>query len=429
MHQISELAPHSSETKTCPQCQKQMPAASEYITWCEYCDYNVNPTIPEESTPITRLYERLGERLGESLVENIKEGVTPTAWIPTIAAFFIATIVHMVSLGLLLGGLYCLFFADKNIYIYIAIVLLFGLSWVLRPRIDRLEKDQFILPRDEFPTLYGICEKISEEMNTKKVDGIIIDHGFNASITEVGFRRKVIVTVGLPLFSILNADERLSVLAHEIGHKENKDLSKSFYLGTAISTIYTWFDLLYPDKATNGEREDGMSLLEVPAYYFMKAISFIPYSLIYLLTFLLYRNKQVAEFKADLFEAEVTGTHTAIQVLEKLHYGDLFAHISRKVALNNEKLNLFTELKSRVANLPERERKRLKRKTELEKTRIDTTHPATHLRMNLLKAKMMHPKIKLTSLEASALQKELEKLEEPVQGKIIDEIKYNLYQW
>ncbi|MET3696906.1 hypothetical protein SAMN05877753_101517 [Bacillus oleivorans] len=262
MHQTSELAQHSSETKTCPQCKKQMPVASEYITWCEYCDYNVNPAIPEESTPITRLYERLGERLG-----------------------------------------------------------------------------------------------------------------------------------------------------------------------TAISTIYTWFDLLYPEKATNGEREDGVSLLEVPAYYFMKAISFIPYSLIYLLTFFLYRNKQVAEFKAELFEAEVTGTHTAMRTLEKLHYGDLFAYISRKVALNKEKLNLFTELRSRVANLPERERKRLKRKTELEKTRIDTTHPTTRLRMNLLKAKTVHPKIKLTSLEVSALQKELEKLEEPIQEKIIDEIKYELYQW
>ncbi|GAA0345242.1 hypothetical protein GCM10008967_39590 [Bacillus carboniphilus] len=425
---INQTLSTRTETKPCPQCQRQMPVSTDYITWCEYCDYNVNPTLTEESDAITRLYERLGDRLGESMVESIKEGVVPSARFPTLAAFLIATIIHITSVSLFIGALYCLFFVEKSILVYIMTVLLFGLSWVLRPRINRLEKDEVVISREDFPTLYKICDKISEEMNTKKVDGIIVNHRFNASITEVGLRRKVVVTIGLPLFAILDSDERLSILAHEFGHKDNKDLSKGLYIGTAINTLFTWFELLYPDTPGAGERDDGLSLLEVPTYYIMKGLSFIPYSLLYVLTFLLFRNKQVAEFRADLFGAEVVGSATTIRALEKLHYDDLCGYISRKVALSKEKQNLFEELRTRVESLPERERKRLKRKTELEKTRIESTHPPTHLRLSLLKGKTMHPRLTLTSAEVTSFQKELERLEGPIQERIIDEIKYELYQ-
>ena len=76
----------------------------------------------------------------------------------------------------------------------------------------------------------------------------------------------------------------------------------------------------------------------------------------YLLSHLLWRDSQRAEYLADYLAATVSGTNAVLSLLEKLHYGTAFALTVQHAALNQDASEgLLERLRQRVAEVPERE--------------------------------------------------------------------------
>lgn len=405
--------------ETCPDCKREIPGYHDFITWCD-CGYNVNSKLKKNyESPFEKLYIKLGEKYGERLVKNIMDGYSNTIHLPRMLAYIIASIVHLSSLLCVFFAIYYFVTIEKNIITYFLSASFFLLAFVLRPRIYRLSKDEKIASRVEIPHVYALLDELCEKANVKKVYGVVINDEFNASITEIGWRRRVVIHIGLPLFTVLNHEERVAVLAHEIGHLANGDLKKGYYIHSALNTLKTWFEVLYPEDIAS---RDNLGVLELPAFYLLKGLSYIPYGLFYVLALFLYQESQRAEYAADSFNTSITGSHISISSLKKLYLDRKVDYIIKKLCIENNNGSFFNEIKEYINRIPKREWERMQRIDEEEKTSLNHTHPPTNFRIKVQESMGNQGPIQLKT-NLYYIEDDLKRFEEQIQTKIID--KYN----
>lgn len=114
-------------------------------------------------------------------------------------------------------------------------IICLGIVYILRIRPVRWPKNT--VSRSDYPALYGLLDRMTKELGTTPVAGLILNEEYNASITQIGIRRKKLVTLGLPLLSVLTPQERVVVLAHEFGHGLNRDPVRGFVFWTTTFTL------------------------------------------------------------------------------------------------------------------------------------------------------------------------------------------------
>src|SRR5205823_3116489 len=96
------------------------------------------------------------------------------------------------------------------------------------------------------PALAALIERVRAAEDAPVLDGVVIGGMFNASVSQVGWRRRRYITVGLPLMTVLDPQERVALLAHEIGHLVNGDPARGGVTGSALATLREWYILIRP---------------------------------------------------------------------------------------------------------------------------------------------------------------------------------------
>ncbi len=375
----------------------------------------------QPSEPISlynKVYEALGKRFSKGLFSqsiNAKQ-FRPTLHAATILAFLIAGITHAVTLGFLVLGLLLLRGAVltlsssglSSLLAFGLATLCLGIVWLLRPRVLRLTEP--VLPRDKYPALYEFADRVAHALQAHPVDGILIDASFSAAIIIVGLRRKRILVLGLPLLSILSRQERVGLVAHEIAHSINGDLNRLFFIGAAITSLATWYDLLYPRGA-------GSSIVLWIVDAVQHLLASVPRLGLYALIHLLWRDSQRAEYWADYLGATMSGTDAALSLLDKLHFSRAFEIAAQHVHAGWEHVDFFDELRREVSSMPPRELERIRRVERLEGSRLDATHPPTAYRIEFLQAyRVTDAKLVLTSGDNDRIDRELATLRDQIQN-------------
>jgi heat shock protein HtpX len=371
------------------------------------------------------IYEKLGRRFGESMLQQVSErqSLRPGFSFSRLAAYVLAAAVHLVSLFFLVSSIYFIAQWQESIWFAVLGLFLLALSWVTRPRFGKLDKSEQIVPREELSELYHVVDKLCETAGVRPIDGIIIDQEFNASVRTVGVRGKRILTIGLPLFTILPKDERMALLGHEIGHFANNDVARSIFVGGAIGTLATWYDLLDVQHVDEIE-----GIFGIISGFFMKGLALIPYVLFMLIIHLSWHDSQRAEYFADLVGAELSGTKSSISLMEKIQFDQIFYHVVRKAAVTNSSSSLLDHFRKKVEELPSKEFRRLKRVSELELSKLNYTHPPNAYRIQFLNSQNFYSsRISLTVEQNKKIDKELAKHEERVQDTLVGEYLASLY--
>lgn len=343
-----------------------------------------------------------------------------------IFAFFLATVVHLVSLSFILLGFYLFIFKHDSYLALAGALCLFGIAWLARPRLPKLEDSANVVSREDFPYLYSVADQLADAMNVSRIEGIVIDEEFNAAVTQIGWRRKKYIFIGLPLFSLLECEEQTASLAHEFGHLSNGDLSRTFYIGTALYTLHTWYELLRPvshDEYSN----DEFDFLKFFSYYLSAAIAQIPYLLLFLLVHLLYDGSQKGEYLADDRAAKTVGYQYLISAMAKFQHEGTFYSKVRETAVKKNKTDLFEAIKEELHTMPLREKERLSRIAQLETSRLDATHPPTAYRIMMLEKFRSLPSTTAVSKEGlMKMQKELMTQKTIIQEKLVENYRYEL---
>jgi heat shock protein HtpX len=339
----------------------------------------------------------------------------PSRWL----AFLIAGCVHFVTLSFIILGIWLLSLAAVPSTRFLGLILgtacLLFVWFLLLPRPARAFGTP--IPGEVAPTLHQVTRQIAQALGGPPVDSIRFSITYNAAFGQFGWGRKSSLILGLPLLSVLSEQELVALLSHELAHDVNDDPSRGLILGTALDSLYTWYELLRP--RINWETP-------IPFVFLVINIICLPIAGLiwvigYSLSTLLWYDIQRAEYMADWLAAQISGTDAMLAVLDKAQFEETFKNDLKFAYLDHRMEGFFVDFKRRIAQVPDREIARIRRIEKLVGSRIDSSHPPTEYRVEFLKAHYFsEAEVVLSPSEFDQFKQELEPYLQKMQKQITD---------
>jgi Zn-dependent protease with chaperone function len=417
------------EAQACPSCNADLPVNPGYITWCHQCGWNLSPPKRETSSRrLDRLYDRVGRRLGDQLVGELLavERLEPRLTLGKLVAYVIAAMVYALTLALVAGGVALAWLAWANVFAIALAVLMVGVGLLMRPRLGEPPKEGLV-SRAEAPELYALVDEVAEELRVPPVDAIVADRDFNASWAVLGLRRRRVLTLGLPLVALLEPQERVALIAHELAHARNGDATRGLFVGSAVNGLAALYWLLSPeDREDTG---DGLGA-DLIAKAMLWVVSRPVWLLLLLQLHLLTRDLQRAEYLADALAARVAGTEAVVAIQEKLLLEHtVWATLQHAAGpARDEQTDLLEDIGEAVLQVPDRERERRRRVARLEDARLGETHPPSGKRIELLEGRpQAEPAVVLDSEHSAAIDRELATRRTAAGRQLLEEYREAIY--
>lgn len=420
---------------TCPNCTTELPADDRFPVWCHACEWNLVPPRPKpdgsakERRKAARnrareeRREQVARRRAERLYHALERGDGPGADRNWLIAAALAGVVHLVTVAVVLGSLWLVVTGTLPMRLVGCLGLLIG--FLLRPRFGRIRTDDSFLTRAQAPQLYALADRVATAVGGRPVDRIRVTGSFNASFGRFGLRRRGVLEIGLPLWAVLSAPERVALLGHELGHDVNGDHRRGLWLHSAVAAVREWHLLTLDDETPS---EDGLvnlvqALLLVPRLL----LQVLTERLLFLLDRLTSRSGQGAEYRADLLAATVASPAAARGMLAALLLEPTaeaaVVRIRSRSRLRTSRpgrdggeavAELWTELAGLAGGLTPRERERRLRLGAHEFAAVDSTHPPTHLRIALLDRPVEPRPVAFGRIEQEKVEAELA----PARGRV-----------
>ncbi|MFG2075543.1 M48 family metallopeptidase [Nonomuraea maritima] len=342
-----------------------------------------------------------------------------TGRLSRVAGYFLAVAVHLLAPAFLVTGVYLISRLSIGGILFGLIAL--DLAWLTRPRTATFPASAVRLTRSDAPHLYALVDRIGAELGAPRTDLIAISGEVDASFSAYGRRRTHLLEIGYPLWLILAPQERVALLAHELAHSRNGDARHGLVVGSALYSLY----VLRVTTSFVWRPGDGLPALVTDC---VLAVVGLPVrALLLLLELLLHRSSQHAEYRADELQAQVAGTAAVVSLLDVLTtrtpaVGDFLT--SDAVAVGTG--DLWTAMRSHVDSVPDAELARHRESARAEKTRIDTTHPPTYLRIQrVLALPHMEPAVSFAGMEQ--IDDELDKAAGRVARNLREDVQSALY--
>jgi heat shock protein HtpX len=340
-----------------------------------------------------------------------------------VSAYAIAAGVYLFAVGLVAGGI-ALAVALPSLLSIVFGVGLAGLGFLMRPRFGKPPKED-VVSRTDAPKLHELVDGVAEALGTKTVDIIVVNHAYNASWWVGGLPRKRVLTLGLPLLTALDPQERVALIAHELAHARNGDATRSFVVGGALHTIGEVYDSLM--NSGGAIAMSNAAIVEWVVRGMLWLVARPVLGLYYVLQLLLLRDCQRAEYLADALSARIAGTAAEIRVDEKMLLASLFDTIAYR-SLHEPEPDVFGELRTAIHTVPERELERRRQVARHVGTRLSATHPPTARRLELIESRPVEAgQLLLTDEASDHIDEELRPLGTILGRRIIDRYRDALY--
>ncbi|MER5964634.1 M48 family metallopeptidase [Streptomyces sp. NPDC002057] len=387
-------------SRECPECSASLPPDGAYVRWCAACDWNVDPGAPDpEPGRIAAARRRLAQRYGQELAGQMEGAVAarPRRDAAAVLALTLSMLVHGLTVLLVVAGALLVVLGWDSGALPVVGALLLAVAAVLRPRFGHLPQDAPLMDRDDAPRLFALIDEVAAVAGTTGVDTVVVDAGANASVTTYGLRRRRVLYLGLGLWEMLDPQERVAVLGHELGHFAHGDLRHGTVTSGALRSLHLWLYFLSPSEP------EGMM------DRFVNAMIFLPRCLVLgtvtVLDLLTLRAAQRAEYLADATAGRAGSTEAAVALMDRLLLCDSAEAVLRREAVAAQmrggaagrearalaEQNLWGRLAERMGAVPAHEYERLRRVSARRGHSVDDTHPPTHLRRRCVAAAGPHP--------------------------------------
>lgn len=423
------LAAPTDTLPVCPHCGDVLAGGGDFVAWCRSCEWNLQAGQDKRpESRVRRWQRRVSHRSALRLFRSLEGKPVPRpGWdVPRVVSYAMALVVHALSFGLIAAGAWIILVSWGHWWpvamgLFIAVV---GVG--MRPRLGRLPKDARVLSRADAPHLYRLLDQVAAHVGASPADVVVVDDEMNASYGTVGLRRRRVVTIGLPLWTVLEPQERVALLGHEFGHGRNGDARHGLVVGTALETLGEWYDALRIDAASSGG-DFFVWLAQQVADAVSKVFRGIVLAWIVAMDRLMLRSSQRAEYLADVMSAQAGSTAAANSLLRMLLVLDSvhFAHVR---AANRGETALWDAGRAFRDSIPEAEWERRLRLAERKSYSVDTTHPATILRMRLVESRdPVHAGVALDAAADDAIAAELAEHEREVARALAGELRAAAY--
>jgi Zn-dependent protease with chaperone function len=392
----------AAPVQTCPQCGEPLPPSGGYVTWCDACNWNVDPTPPAPpTTKRARKQEARRRREAEQFrdraagTEPLTTGERLVLGVPVLIALAILT----ATILLFAAGIFVLVTYPWVLGVPFGAILI-GIAVLLRPRLGRVPRGPAVFRRADLPELYALLDEICRAADAEPIDVVVLDAAFNASAGKLGLRRRQVVTIGVPLWVTLEPRSRVAVLGHEVGHFVNGDLRRSLLVGASITTLVELVHALTPEQYTDDH--GGMYSQSVDG--FLALVAWPLRGLLSVQLKLTLRSHRIAEHRADLLGADIASTAAMVDALDTL----MLAPSCERALARAADGGLWDRVQSWRDGIPPRERERYRRLGRLRLDCADTSHPPTAYRVDAVQARGSSPaRVTLDPERAARLDAEL----------------------
>ena len=356
-----------------------------------------------------RIQRDLGHRLSKRLFDELSKDPSSIrqrrssglfSWSLSLA-YAISILVYGLSLAFGLLGLALVIPPWNTIFDPMLAAVLMLLCWTARPRM--VAPPYYMLSRTEFPTLYALSDRIANALRTRPVRGIAYSAEFGANYRQAGLTSRPYIELGAPLLAILDNEERLALLAHELSHGANGDPLRSSFLSGAVNTLASWGTSFRPEAI--GSLGKGLpygaivSLLGIPIDLLMLAFSELVLLAAKALLLLVLRQSQRAEYLADRLAASVAGSREMQEALEKTYFGNIVDQALRAHALAAPYEPIGSKILQAASAVMPVDVEALRSESLSSQWQVDSTHPPTALRVGLLGLTPARPRPGLLSTE------------------------------
>ncbi|MEW1955361.1 M48 family metalloprotease [Terrabacter sp. NPDC080008] len=296
--------------------------------------------------------------------------------------------------------------ASKNVVGWFFVVLAWLIVVAVAPRPHRLE-DVHPLPVEEFPSVHHYVTTVAGAVGTRKPDLVAASTEFNAGVARVGWGRRQALVIGLPLWTLLTDEERLALMAHEMGHLRGRDTTLGHLVGLAHRILHRAATILTPLPAdaysdfVDYRRATSEAVMNSAASLVLRLLSAPPVLLLLLFERLAAVDSQRREYLADLRAAEVAGTAAMVRLLVTLeNMPGLHTLTAAAVRRGEDPFAVLETVRLRPDPLPEQVATARRRAREQD-LRWDASHPRDDLRLSLVEARASERGVMPTELEDS----------------------------
>jgi hypothetical protein len=263
---------------------------------------------------------------------------------------------------------------------------------LLRPRANQLDSDTQLIHREQAPMLFDLLDKIAAAVGTAPVGAVALDAEPNVYYARVGWRFTPVIGIGLAAWMGLRPQERVAVLAHELGHGKNGDARHGWVVNSAAA-ILDELDETFSEQPLDEYRLDVAYLTEANpgptliTRFVNATVGGAVRGVQRLLTMIDLRSRQRAEYLADRRSAEIAGSEAGARALERLVLMESSHRALQQAVRFSSEVDPLEAAARTVNEIPAREVERRLRVSGLRDSRIDASHPPTNLRVKLIRTR------------------------------------------
>lgn len=396
-------------------------AARSAQPWCPSCEWNLDAFEPGRRAAVfgwqraDRLTHRIAYRLTARQFVKLADG--PIERNPYPAARILVLVAAVLLLALVLAmaglGIWLILYEFPRFTIVPGVALL-GLAIVLRPRLGRIYADVELLDPEDAPALFELVELICAKIGAPVPHLIGVSAEQNAYTTSVGLRRTRLLCLGLPFWAILDAQERVALLGHEMGHFVNGDVRRAPLEAMALTTLGEVAALTAPD------RDGGDGILGLVTSVFQWVLSSMVLGVHLVLVWISKQDAQRAEYLADELAARAGGTDAAIRLSDVMLLHDAVDTVVRREARAGQGAAAW-QVAARVAranmagSMPV-----LRQLSRRDEASLFASHPPTGLRSAMLERRPAQAaSVVLTEAWAARIDDELAGYVESVRRELV----------
>lgn len=298
------------------------------------------------------LYAQMGRRLHKSLRHDLarpgalRRRVSGSLVLATVFSL----VVLLTAIALFAAGMAVVFWPDLvwPVRLMIAVPLI-GLAWLGRPR--------WVNPPDEsrsladYPALRRLMQRIAERLHVETPARVVVSPEFNAGVGRYGWRGTTVFDLGLPLAAVLEPQELVALIGHELGHLSAGDPQRHWLIGSTVTALASWYDALRPKTLWASRPGFIEQIYAFLANILLVALASLIWPALWVLSLLLWRESQRAEYRADQIAAKLAGRAALAALLRKSGRADQIFEVVRSRALASRQRAGARDLITRIRDL------------------------------------------------------------------------------
>jgi heat shock protein HtpX len=342
-------------------------------------------------------FEEFRFRLVDSYAERLVVGMssarpeqTRSLALTRLLGVLVVLPIHLLTLASLAAGGY-LIVAGQSWPLRIAGGLLLLVCYGVHPQLPRRPAHVARLTPESAPATFALIREVGTHIGAPTPDELLVSTEFNASASRVGLRRRVL-TLGAPLWVAAEPQARVALLAHELGHFAHHDLTTGLWVGTARHTLRKWSQVFNPGRNGSAGRAFGAGAMTLLIHTFVfPVLRALVDSYTTLVDWANAPAHRRQEMLADLDSARTAGSDGALQLFDTSLARLSVETAIASAAVNSRRPEIWAVVRERLAARGPLELSRARNAARTERTRIDSTHPATTLRIRLIESRAWEP--------------------------------------